>query len=151
MTFIKLGCIPDYLLEGYGEFTPVDYVASAITKIVQSQVDYTVFHLYNNKHLPMDKLIALLNKYGLKIDILSEAEFLKVVDNTLHSNQNILSGIINDFDTNKKLIYDSNIILNNNFTNEFLAKLSFKWCKIGKGYLFKYLNYLKDLGYLGGT
>lgn len=151
LTFIKLGCIPDYLLEGYGEFTPVDYVASAITKIVQSQVDYTVFHLYNNKHLPMDKLIALLNKYGLKIDILSEAEFLKVVDNTLHSNQNILSGIINDFDTNKKLIYDSNIILNNNFTNEFLAKLSFKWCKIGKGYLFKYLNYLKDLGYLGGT
>lgn len=151
LTFIKLGCIPDYLLEGYGEFTPVDYVASAITKLVQCKTDYTVFHIYNNKHLPMDKLIALLNKYGLKMDILPEKEFLEVVDKALNSDKNILSGIINDFDTNKKLIYDSNIILNNDFTNEFLAKLSFKWCKIGKGYLFKYLNYLKDLGYLGGN
>ena len=85
------------------------------------------------------------------MDILPEKEFLEVVDKALNSDKNILSGIINDFDTNKKLIYDSNIILNNDFTNEFLAKLSFKWCKIGKGYLFKYLNYLKDLGYLGGN
>lgn len=151
LSFIKLGCIPDYLLDGYGEFTPVDYVASAITKIVQSKVDYTVFHLYNDKHLPMHKLVALLNKYGLKVDVLPEEDFLNVVDNALNSDKNILSGIINDFDTNKKLIYDSNIVLNNNFTNQFLSKLSFKWCKIGKGYLFKYLNYLKDLGYLGGN
>lgn len=151
LTFIKLGCIPDYLLDGYCEFTPVDFVSEAITKIVQANNDkYTVLHLYNNRHIPMSKLISIINKYGLEIKILPEKDFLEVVNNALDTDQNILSGIINDFDTNKKLIYNSNIILNNDFTNEFLAKLSFRWCKIGKTYLFRYLNYLKDLGYLGG-
>ena len=150
LSFIKLGCIPDYLLNGYAEFTPVDYVATAITKIVHTKSDYTIFHLYNNKHLSMKKLIELLNDYGLKMDILPEKDFLNVVNTFLNSDKNALSGIINDFDTNKKLIYDSNIVLDNNFTNEFLAKLSFKWCSIGKEYLFKYLDYLKNLGYLEG-
>lgn len=149
LTFIKLGCIPDYLLEGYCEFTPVDFVADAITKIAMCYPDkYSVLHLYNNNHVPMPKLISILNKYGLDVKVLPEKEFLEVVDNALNTDENILSGIINDFDTNKKLIYDSNIVLDNDFTNEFLAKLSFRWCKIGKTYLFRYLNYLKDLGYL---
>lgn len=151
LAFIKLGCIPDYLLEGYGEFTPVDFVADAIIKIATCGNDeYTVLHLYNNNHLPLPKLISFLNQYGLKMEILPEKEFLAAVNSALNTDENILSGIINDFDKNKKLIYDSNIILNNDFTNEFLSKLSFKWCKIGKIYLFRYLDYLKDLGYLGG-
>ncbi len=151
LSFIKLGCIPDYLLEGYGEFTPVDLVAEAISKIVQCYDDtHTVLHLYNHNHVPMKKLIAVFNEYGMNMKILPEKEFLKAVDLALSTNENILSGIINDFDKNKKLVYDANITLTNDFSNEFLANLSFKWCKIGKIYLFRYLNYLKDLGYLGG-
>lgn len=151
ISFIKLGCIPDYLLEGYGEFSPVDYVANAIVKIVKNNPDYTVFHLFNNNHIPLGKMIKIFNKYGLHIDILPEKEFLKVIDKTLKEDKSILSGIINDFDNNKKLVYDSNIILKNDFTNEFLSILSFKWCKIDKRYIYKYLNYLKEVGYLGGT
>ena len=151
ISFIKLGCIPDYLLEGYGEFSPVDYVADAIVRIVKNNPDYTVFHLFNNNHIPLGKMIKIFNKYGLHIDILPEKEFLEVIRKTLRENKGILSGIINDFDNNKKLVYDSNIILKNNFTNEFLSTLSFKWCKIDKKYIYKYLNYLKEVGYLGGT
>lgn len=152
LAFIKLGCIPDYLLEGYGEFTPVDYVANAIVKIAKcTDSIYTVLHLYNMNHLPMKKFIALLNEYGIKMEILPEEDFLKAVDHALNTDETILSGIINDFDKNKKLVYDSNIILKSDFTNEFLNKLSFNWCKIGKVYLFRYLDYLKNLGYLGGN
>ncbi len=151
LSFIRLGCIPDYLLEGYGEFTPVDFVADAITKVAQCNNDtYTVLHIYNHNHLPMQRLISLLNEYGLKMEILPEKEFLKAVDKALETDENILSGIINDFDANKKIIYDSNIILNNEFSNKFLASLSFHWCKIGKTYLFRYLDYIKSLGYIGG-
>ena len=152
LAFVKLGCIPDYLLEGYGEFTPVDYVANAIVKIAECPDSiYTVLHLYNTNHLPMKRFIELLNEYGLKMDILPEKDFLKVVDSVLNTDESILSGIINDFDKNKKLVYDSNIILKSDFTNEFLNTLSFSWCKIGKIYLFRYLDYLKNLGDLGGN
>lgn len=152
LAFIKLGCIPDYLLTGYGEFTPVDYVAKAIVKVAKvPDATYTVLHLYNTNHLPMKRFIELLNQYGLKMEILPERDFLKAVDLALNTDETILSGIINDFDKNKKLVYDSNIILKSDFTNEFLSTLSFTWCKIGKVYLFRYLDYLKNLGYLGGN
>lgn len=149
LSFIRLGCIPDYLLEGYGEFTPVDFVADAIVKIASCRNSTaTVLHLFNKNHLPMERLISLMNEYGLKMDILPEKDFLSTVDKALSTDENILSGIINDFNEDKRIVYDSNIILNNDFSNEFLAGLSFHWCKIGKIYLFRYLDYLKSLGYL---
>ena len=148
LSFINLGCIPDYLLNGYGEFTPVDYVANAISIIIRSDTLYSVLHLYNNNHITMIDFVNLLNDYGLNIDILSEKDFLTRVNNTLKSNKNALSGIINDFNENKKLVYDSNIILHNTFTNEFLNSLGFSWCEIEKNYIFNYLNYLKNSGYL---
>ena len=150
ITFIKLGAIPDYLLDGYCEFTPVDYVADAIVRIVKYSHPYTVLHVYNSNHIPMEKMISIFQQYRINIDILPENQFIEKVNQTLVNNENDLSGIINDFDTNKKLIYDSNVILNNDFTNEFLTKLSFKWCTIDKTYLFKYLDYLKALGLIGG-
>ena len=50
----------------------------------------------------MKRFIELLNEYGLKMDILPEKDFLKVVDSVLNTDESILSGIINDFDKNKK-------------------------------------------------
>ena len=150
ITFIKLGAIPDYLLDGYCEFTPVDYVADAIVRIIKYNHPYTVLHVYNNNHISISKMISIFQQYGIMIDVLPENEFIDKVNQTLDNNENDLSGIINDFDTNKKLIYDSNVILNNDFTNEFLTKLSFKWCKVDKTYLFKYLDYLNKLGFIGG-
>ena len=146
LSFIKLGAIPDYLLEGYGEFTPVDFVADAICKIAQVKNDYSVFHLFNDNHIAMEKMISIFNDYGIDIKVLPEEDFLKVVDKFLEKDSHVLSGIINDFDENKRLDYSSNIVFSNDFTNDFLAKFSFKWCHIGKTYLFKYLDYLKELG-----
>ena len=146
ITFIKLGAIPDYMLEGYGEFTPVDSVADAISKIIKVNHPYNVLHIFNEAHVPMNKLIQLFVDYGLNMKIIPEKEFLKIVDKFLEKDQNVISGIINDFDTNKKLVYDSNIIFENKFTNEFLSKLSFKWPSIGRTYIFKYLTYIKKLG-----
>lgn len=145
ISFIKIGAIPDYMLEGYGEFTPVDSVAEAISKIVKVKHPYNVLHIYNHAHVPMNKLIQLFVDYGLDMKIIPEKEFLKIVDKFLEKEKEVLSGIINDFDTNKKLVYDSNIIFENKFTNEFLSKLSFKWPTIGRTYIFNYLNYIRSL------
>ncbi len=144
LAFIKLGCVPDYMLVGYGEFTPVDYVAAAICKVVEADPDYTVLHLYNDKHIPLNNFIELLNKYGINMRVVPEEEFLQVFDNFLNKDQSGLSGIINDFDKNRHLVYDSGIDFENEISNNFLENLGFEWPKIEQDYVFKYLDYLKD-------
>lgn len=147
-SFIQLKCIPDYLMSGYTEFTPVDCCADAICKIVSTHCDYSIFHLYNNHHISITDIIAILKEYGMEIDVVDHDTFLKVIDMALQTDKNILSGIINDFDINKHLVYQSNISLNNNFTNAFLTEVQFHWPEIDKDYIFKYLDYLKNIGYL---
>lgn len=147
-SFIQLKCVPDYLLNGYTEFTPVDSCADAISNIVQYECPYTIFHLFNNNHINILDLINILNEYGLQISVVNNDEFLQSVNNVLQNDKNILSGIINDFDVEKKLVYDSNITLNNDFTNKFLEKIYFSWPKINAEYIYKYISYLKSIGYI---
>ena len=147
-SFIQLKCIPDYLMSGYTEFTPVDCCANAISKIVTTNCDYTIFHLYNNNHISITDIISILKEYGMEIDVVDHDTFLKVIDMALQNDKNILSGIINDFDVNKHLVYQSNISLNNDFTNAFLHETEFNWPEINQNYIFKYLDYLKNIGYI---
>ena len=148
ISFIKLQNIPDYLCSGYLEFTPVDICAEAIVKIVKHKFPYNVFHLYNNNHIDMKDMISYLKDYGININIVNNEKFVELVNSSLQNDKSTLSGIINDFDSNKKLIYESNIELNNEFTNAFLKNIGFKWPKIDKEYIFKYFDYLKNINYL---
>ena len=66
----------------------------------------------------------------------------------LQTNKNALSAIINDFDTDKKLVYHSNVKLNDDFTAAFLASISFAWPEINKEYIFNYLRYLNSIDFL---
>lgn len=147
-SFIQLQCIPNYLLEGYTEFTPVDCCSDAISKIVEYDSPYTILHLFNNKHINISKIINILNNYGIPIEIVDNNTFMQRIDVALQNDKNALSGIINDFDINKKLVYDSNVTLNNDFTNQFLEELSFDWPEIDEKYIYQYLDYLKTIGYI---
>lgn len=148
IAFINLKYLPDYLIDGYLEFSPVDFVAEAISKIVNHDFPYTVFHLYNNRHVSLVDVLKYLKDYGIEIDAVDNKKFLETIAEVLKNNQNILSGIINDFDENKMLVYKSNVTLNNDFTNKFLSKIGFAWPEITEDYIVKYLDYLKDINYL---
>ena len=63
-------------------------------------------------------------------------------------NENILSGIINDFDKDKKLTYNSNIDILSEFTRAFLYKIGFVWPKIDEKYIEKYVKYMKKIKFL---
>ena len=148
VTFIKLGYLPNYLSNGYLEFTPVDLCAEAICKIIKYDSPYSVYHVFNNKHVNMLKTIDYLKEYGIDIEIVDNDKFLDVVNNILEDDKKILSGIINDFDNKKQLVYESDITLNNDFTNGFLHKVGFDWPEIDEKYIFKYLDYLKNVHYI---
>ena len=58
--FIELGCIPNYLHDVYAEFSPVNYMATAILKSIQYTNNINVLHLYNSNHVYLTELIDLL-------------------------------------------------------------------------------------------
>ncbi len=144
----KIGCIPDYLLNTYMEFTPIDCCAQAIIKLLQYPTNKNrIFHLYNNNHVNIQDFIEVLKKYTT-IDIVSNEEFLKKIDKLLTRKDfsNILAGVLRDFDENKKLVYESKVKLDANFTNEYLSKIDFKWPKIDNIYLEKFIDYFYSIG-----
>lgn len=150
-SFLQLGCIPDYITDGYVEFTPVDLCAEAIAKIAFTKTGLNIFHVYNNNHITFLNLIALFKKHGINIDVLSEIEFNKKIQNALKSQKSNLSGIINDFDENKKLSYTTKIKISNSITNKLLKKSAFKWPKIDQKYIKKYIAYLRSINYLNNN
>lgn len=144
LTFMKIKMVPDYLLQGYAEFTPVDLCANAIIHIMQYPSTYNrIFHLFNHNHVDVSYLLEVCKEFS-EIEILPSDEFVKRIDKMLSlSNSNeLLSGILSDFDTNRNLVYESNIKLNCDFTVDYLHATNFKWPVITKDYL---IRFMKDL------
>lgn len=149
-SFIQLKSIPEYMLESYLEFTPVDICSDAIIKIAQNEAkEYTVFHLYNNNHIYINNFIEYLRKNNIDIEVIIENKFKEKIETVLkENNSDILSGIINDLDNNKKLIYNSNVSIMSEFTRGFLYKIGFEWPVIDEQYIQKYIKHLTEVKFL---
>ena len=150
ISLANIGCIPDYMLNAYMEFTPIDTCADAIIKIAKHSNDTNrIFHLYNHNHVDVDKFIEILRKY-ISFDIVSNDEFLNRFDNIFNqeNSDKLLSGILRDFDANKKLVYESKVKLKSDFTIEYLSKIGFVWPTITEKYLTQFLDYFCSIGYI---
>lgn len=148
---IKLKKIPDYLLDTYLEFTPVDECANCIINILNNYFsDCYIYHVYNNNHVYIKDFVSMLYSYGINVDVVSTKDFSNFINKMLkdENKSQILSGFINDFDTEKKLNYSSNIKISSEISNNLFNKTKFHWNKIDYDYLRKYLDYLKLINYL---
>ena len=148
-SIIKLGVIQEELLEHSLEFTPVDYCAKAIIKIVEYNTKFNILHLFNHNFINISKLIKILNELGEKIIPVNEKTFKEKINIALKDKEMKanLKGIITDLDENKQLNLINNIIPNDDFTATYLNKLNFKWPKIDNEYITKYINYFKNIQY----
>jgi len=148
-SFLKLGTLPDYLLNTLIEFTPVDLCADAILKIAHvTNIPYNVFHIYNHNHISISQLIEFLNELNIPINIANEKEFEQIIVKNSHDNINILSGFINDINKDKKINYGSNIKIKNTFSVEFLKRIGFEWKEISNEYIKKYISYLIKINFI---
>ena len=142
LSFSKLGCIPDYLLDNYAEFTPVDYCANAIIKIMAHSTDSNrIFHIFNNNNVTVKDLINIFKEIS-PIEVVSNEEFKNKINLILNKNNSndILSGILSDFDKNKNLVYTSNIHIDADFSSKYLEDIGFSWPTITKDYLLMLLK-----------
>ena len=144
LSFAKLGMIPDYLLDGYAEFTPVDSCSQSIIKLIENPSKVNrIFHLFNHNHVNVSELLDTFKQF-LNIQVVSNEYFLEQIDLILNkeNSDELLSGILGDFNKDRKLVYDSNIKINSNFTIKYLENIGFKWPTISKNYLTNFFKLL---------
>ena len=149
-SFVALGVIPKSLLRKEIEFTPVDICADAIIKCLQyNHKSTSVLHIYNRNHVKTNSIVDALKDFNINIKVLNDKDFAEYINNSL-ANKNTkkyINGIINDLNSEKQLVYDSNIYVKSDFSVQYLLHCKFRWVKINKEYIIKYITYLKSIGF----
>jgi amino acid adenylation domain-containing protein/thioester reductase-like protein len=150
-SFIKIGAFPEYSLNHAIELTPVDLSSNAIIKILQHDSNCNTFHLYNTNLMDIKYFYEIL-KNDLKIDIkpVSNEMMASIIDELLNdpNKKEFLSGIIQDIDADRNLLYTSNIKLDATFSEKYLKAIGFSWKAIDKDYIIKYINYFRKINFL---
>ncbi len=147
---IEVKKIPDYIMHLYTEFSPIDCTAEGAVLIAKKADAQTIFHLNSDKHLYFSRLLEILAKLNIDIDVLSAQEFREVLEETLNTpeTKHIYEAFLNDMDDEGRLMYDSNININNEFTLWFLKQIGFEWPVIDYEYINDYIKYFREIKYL---
>lgn len=149
-SILTIGKIPKNIESLYLEFTPIDFSGLFVIKIMQYfNMQNTIFHAFNHNHITISNLINAVNELGMNLEIIEDSEFSNIVKELINKNDVLkLKGIVNDLDDNNDLAYTSNIKITSDITVNYLKKIGFKWPYINENYVKKYLNYLKNIGFL---
>ena len=142
---IKIGSIPDTLLNGYLEFSPIDSSADAIYKIMKhTDSNDRIYHLFNHNHVEVKKLMEDISHLGLNIDVVKNEEFKSKIKRIMKKeNSDIINMLMNDFDKNLDLHYDSNIKVDSKQSIKLLKLYGFKWPIISEEYIRNIIKLLK--------
>lgn len=143
--FFSLGAVPNELLEFLFEFTPVDYCANFVAKLVNEQEhNVEVYHLFNNNYVTCKELISMLQEIGINIEAISMEEFKSKLAKSNSNYFGITNYIANTFN-------NSNPCLKNEKTNNKLQRLELSWPKIDLLYITKILEFMERKKLIGGT
>jgi len=147
--FAYMKAIPESLMRFNVEFTPIDYTAEAICKMIFSNKDrMLITHVYNNNYVNMKSVIQALNDNDILIDILEDASFSNKLKEYMFAKDSHVDGIVIDLNKDSKVTYESNISVNADNTNNYLETLGYKWPNISDEYLMRYFKHLIDIGFL---
>lgn len=148
-SFISMEMIPDNFINHAIDFSPVDFCADAIVKIVFSKNNFTVFHIFNTNLISFANIVSFLNDLNYNIyftsDTLFKQRLLSMLDDKNEKKK--ISGIIPDLDSNKNLNLIFDVVPNADFSIKFLEKLNFSWPIIDINYFSQLVLYFKTIGY----
>lgn len=138
ISFISLKEIPTELLSLCLEFTPVDYCANFIVRLLSHfPNNINVYHLYNQNGILLKDLISILEKYGIFIETNSLEHFGKKIISSPDKYFGISNYLSNFKNNNIKKIN-----LSNTLTNNVLSSLDLSWPLLLDDYFKKFLKYL---------
>lgn len=151
MMIFKYHILPNTMINEFLEFTPIDYCAQAIFKLIFNvETDKYVFHLFNENYIQVSELLKIFDNLGFETSILSGNEFKQkiVALSNQYPEENILKGIVNDLDDTLGLSFAATVNQKNLNTNSCLETLNFEWPEITEEYIEKIINYLRKKKYL---
>ncbi|MGM9579993.1 MAG: amino acid adenylation domain-containing protein, partial [Anaerovibrio sp.] len=146
--YAAIGKFPVSSMDESEEFSPIDCTAEAIVHLSGVDSRFTVFHACNSHRVQMGDVVEVMNQCGLKVDVVSEAEFAKALAEALADEQKnmLVSGLISylssDSQNNIKYIDYDNV-----FTIKALYRLGYKWPITDEKYLGNAFMALKTLGF----
>ena len=145
--YVAMKMIPVDELDEPCEFSPIDCTAETIIRLSETNDEFTVYESYNNHSVQVGDVIAIMNKIGFKIDVVSDKTFTENLHEVMKDDKNNEKvSILISYDKNdeRKNIFVGS---NNVFTNKTLYRLGYRWPIINEDYIEKSLNALKTLGY----
>ncbi|MCX7746300.1 MAG: amino acid adenylation domain-containing protein [Clostridia bacterium] len=147
----KLEVIPEETLDKDIELTPVDYISDAIIKLIcVDEASRKVFHMFNHKKIKIKKIMEIVNDQGFNIRVLSGTQFKKVINDFSkdQEKQDILSGVVTDFDYEKMFSNSYIVDIRSRFTYDLLSRIEFQWPEINRKYIKRLLDYMQRVKYL---
>lgn len=126
-SFIEIGAFPNYLLEHTLEFTPVDLASKAIIKILNHSSDCNMFHIVDPLYIPIKDLVQTINSVGINLLPVSDTLMNDIINGMLTNDdrKQAVSGIIQDLNKERKLIYTSLVKPSFTFTSNYLKSCRF--------------------------
>ena len=126
-SFIEIGAFPNYLLEHTLEFTPVDLASKAIIQILNYSSDCNMFHIVDPLYLPIKDLVETINSVGINMLPVSDTLMNDIINGMLTNDdrKQAVSGIIQDLNKERRLIYTSLVKPSFAFTVNYLKSCRF--------------------------
>ena len=142
---MEIGSIPENLLNGYLEFSPIDSTSKAICHTMKyTNSTNRIYHLFNHNHVDVKKLLKYISNFGINIFVIKNEKFKqKIKEFMKKSDSDVINMLINDFDKDLNLHYDNNIKVDSKHSIKLLELYGFEWPKIDEkyiGYIVKLLN-----------
>ena len=142
--FNRLGACPVTALADTAEFSPIDATASAMLTLAGVNSKFSIFNVNNNHTVTRGDIIFAMNRHGYHINIVTEKEFARIVQEDL-DNDSYSESVMTLMAYEEK---EDNIVpveSDNYFTINALYRLGFKWPIVDDVYLDKVISAVESL------
>ena len=150
-SMLEIGAIPDSIIHNDLEFTPVEYAADAVCRILYAtKNENRIFHIYNPNMIQTSTLLRWMDELGFVMAVKPQAEFVDLIRqlSSMEEHQKKIFGIINDFTSQDDFVYNHILETNNDITCKFLKSLGFVWPKLDLQYFSRLIDYMRKTGFL---
>lgn len=146
--YAAIGKFPVSRMDSVTEFSPIDCTAKAIVRLSGTDSSFTVFQACNSHSIQMGDVIEILNKCGIKVEVVKDEVFADALNAALkdESKNMLISGLISYASSDRERS-EEYIGCDISFTTKSLYRLGFKWPITGEAYLENALNALATLGF----
>lgn len=125
------------------DITPVDFASKSIVSLGLRDSIYETYHVKNSSAITMNNLYSLLQDLGISIEIVSEEEYEKRIDNYT----SIFAELVKYNPIFRKKIKKSSVI-SCKYTSLLLSDMGIECPEIDEKLLGCYLNYCVNQGYI---